>query len=206
MDLAWHAARFRFEWPEGAEPAWHRDLMLAHRVVGPVLAARQDRIPLWRFHRRAVRDATGHQFSFIFYADVATATEIMDALRTDALLATLQNKGIVTSIHFSDPRKSQQPAVADTADKQWSPAVQRTWPYFIMGASRMWLGLIEAAASGKDKDLSMNYNGLDALYRQADAEVTAAWRREGRHALLHHLNALFGYEPLEVWEMNLMRF
>ena len=139
MDLAWHAARFRFEWPEGAEPAWHRDLMLAHRVVGPVLAARQDRIPLWRFHRRAVRDATGHQFSFVFYADVATATEIMDALRTDALLATLQNKGIVTSIHFSDPRKSQQPAVADTADKQWSPAVQRTWPYFIMGASRMWL-------------------------------------------------------------------
>ena len=35
-----------------------------------------------------------------------------------------------------------------------------------------------------------------AFYKKVEESVTEAWKREGRHAYLHHLNAIFGYEPL----------
>lgn len=205
-ETGWHSARFRFDWPEGAEPAWHRDLLLAHRVAAPVIERRKARIPLWRFHRRAVRDDGGHQFSILFYTDAATASEVMAALAADPLLTALQRKKIVNRVRYSAPFASRQPAVGDASDRQWSPAVQRTWPHFIMGASRMWLGLIEEAAGRDPGPVPEDPEALEDFYQQVEAEVTAAWRREGRHALLHHLNALFGYGPVEVWEMNLMRF
>jgi hypothetical protein len=36
--------------------------------------------------------------------------------------------------------------------------------------------------------------------------VSDLWQEEGRHAFLHHLNALFGYESLVVYEKKLMTF
>jgi len=202
-DVGWHTVRFRFAWPEGADPAWHRDLLVAHRVAAPALAAVQDRIRLWRFHRRAVRDGTGHQFSFLFYTDTATAAAVGRIIGENPVLKALEANGIVQRTIYSDPASGGRPEVAATSDRKWSEAVQRTWPHFIMGASRMWLGLIEEAAG---QSVPADPAAFDDFYREVESEVTAAWRKEGRHALLHHLNALFGYGPVEVWEMNLMRF
>ena len=33
-------------------------------------------------------------------------------------------------------------------------------------------------------------------YRKVDEKITEKWRNEGQHALLHHLSAVFGYEPM----------
>ncbi len=63
----WWYAKFRMDWPKDAEPLWHMDPLLAHRVIAPVLSRYSEEISLWRFHRRAAPDASGHQFSFIFY-------------------------------------------------------------------------------------------------------------------------------------------
>jgi hypothetical protein len=63
----WWYARYRLEWPQGAEPDWPVDLLLADRVIKPVLQSHRNEISYWRFHRRAIRDEAGHQFSFIFY-------------------------------------------------------------------------------------------------------------------------------------------
>lgn len=205
-EIGWHAVRFRFAWPEGADPAWHRDLLVAHRVAAPALAAVKDRIRLWRFHRRAVRDGAGHQFSFLFYADAGTAAVVMRAIGENPILKAIETAGSIERTIYSDPTAGAQPDVADTSDRNWSGAVQRTWPHFIMGASRMWLGLIEEAAGRDGRSPPTDPAALEDFYRDVEAEVTAAWRKEGRHALLHHLNALFGYGPVEVWELNLMRF
>ena len=69
----WWFARFRMHWPAEEQVNWHLDLLIAHRIVAPALARYGDEIRLWRFHRRAVRDQAGHQFSFIFYASAQTA-------------------------------------------------------------------------------------------------------------------------------------
>ncbi len=36
--------------------------------------------------------------------------------------------------------------------------------------------------------------------------VDDMWRQEGRHAFLHHLNAVFGYQPLVIYEKKLLTF
>jgi hypothetical protein len=42
--------------------------------------------------------------------------------------------------------------------------------------------------------------------RGVDERVTTLWRDHGQHVYLHHLNALFGYQPLVIRETNLKRF
>jgi hypothetical protein len=198
--LGWRAVRFRMSWPENAQPAWQMDLLLAHRVIGPVLKKRQNEILVWRFHRRAGRDGGGHQFSFLFYSPTATAEVIMDEIRANSLLDDLQRQGAVEKTLFDDPQRSDQPNIEDTSDKNWSKAVQKAWPYYIMGVSQMWLTLIEAM----DQSLAVEAPGenladLQALYVKIDQKITATWENEGRHAFLHHLNALFGYSAMKLY-------
>lgn len=52
---SWWYVRFRLTWPEGEEPPWWPDLLLADRGVGPVPAAGQAAISLWRFHKSRSR-------------------------------------------------------------------------------------------------------------------------------------------------------
>ena len=71
----------------------------------------------------------------------------------------------------------------------------------------MWLNLVADIA---DKDLEddppASPEDIDTFYRQVDESVTELWRDKGRHAFLHHLNAIFGYEPLTYWEKRSMSF
>ena len=64
--INWWYVRFRLVWPDEEEPDWSLDALIAHQIVAPVLEQYDDQIQLWRFHRRAARDSSGHQFSFIF--------------------------------------------------------------------------------------------------------------------------------------------
>ncbi len=193
----WWYLRFRMEWPEGEPPAWHTDLMLADLVVRPVLERRQADIALWRFHRRAARDAAGHQFSFIFYASPATARSVFEDVSSSPALGLARAAGRVTAVLQDDPLHPSRPAPADTSDPAWSAALRSAWPDYLMGASRMWLALVSQHAAPPPASPA-SFEEMDAAYARADAAVTVVWRDEGRHAFLHHLNALFGYEPLQM--------
>ena len=89
---SWWAYRFRIDWPEKAPADMAVDLLLAHAVVKPHLEVFAPRLSYWRFHRRAARDATGHQFSLLFYADPATAGEFYAALESSPVLARLRDQ------------------------------------------------------------------------------------------------------------------
>lgn len=82
----WWAARFKIPWLTDQEPDGAVDLLLAHAVVEPVLRSYSDRLLRWRFHRRAAPDATGHQFSFLFYSDVSTAADIFREIEKSDVL------------------------------------------------------------------------------------------------------------------------
>jgi hypothetical protein len=192
---SWWYLRFRMEWPEGRPPMWHTDLLLADQVVRPVLERRGTDIALWRFHRRAARDGAGHQFSFIFYASPETARAVFTDIDASAALRLARASGRVAAVDADDPDHPSRPGRADTSDPAWSPALRDAWPYYLMGASRMWLDLVSQLAS-PPAEADAGFADWDAAYARADTAVTAVWQAEGRHAFLHHLNALFGYEPL----------
>lgn len=203
----WWSARFHIQWPQEEEPAWHMDLFIAHKIVAPVLLQYKDRIHFWRFHRRAARDEAGHQFSFIFYASAETAYQAFDMLRSNTLLTKMTYSGRIIEEVYDNPGRIAKPRIKDTSDPNWPSSVQKSWPYFIMGVSQMWLNLIaETVADLPTADSSLSLDEYEEFYKEVNATITSYWEISGRHAFLHHLNALFGYEPLIFYEKRMLRF
>ena len=203
----WWSARFRMYWPPEEEPFWHTDLLIAHQIVAPVILQYKDRIHLWRFHRRAARDGAGHQFSFIFYATAETAYQVYDTLRSDALLTEMAAAGKVIEAVYDNPDRIAKPRIQDTSDPNWPSLIQKSWPYYIKGVSQMWLSLIaETVADMPTAETHMSLDQYEALYKEVNATLLSLWENNGRHAYLHHLNALFGYKPLVFYEKRMLRF
>jgi hypothetical protein len=200
---AWWVYRFRINWPQAADPDTSVDLLLAHAVVKPSLDIFAERLAYWRFHRRAARDATGHQFSFLFYTDPATARELYASLQASPVLQAVRDQGLVTRIIMDNPQKPLRPGIETTSDAKWSPMLQRQWPAYIMGVSLLWLGLVDETVAALPPDQRNGANRL-AVYRAAEKQLNDIWFREGQHALLHHLSAVFGYRALLI--VNPIRF
>jgi hypothetical protein len=79
--------------------------------------------------------------------------------------------------------------------------MQRAWPYYIMGVSRLWLELIREYERAGHLPRSP-----EARYAAINQKIDRLWRDEGGHALLHHLSAMFGYQEIAVVQRELMRF
>ena len=203
----WWYARFRLRWPEEEPVNWHWDLLIAHKIIAPTLDQFKGDIRLWRFHRRAARDPAGHQFSFIFYASAQTAYQIFDALRANELLAEMKLTGVLIADFYDQPDKIGKPGIGDTSDPNWPPAIQKSWPYYIMGASQMWLNLInETVADMPPRSAALSLDENEQLYKKVDEIITSLWETNGQHAFLHHLNALFGYKPIIFYEKRMLTF
>ena len=56
------------------------------------------------------------------------------------------------------------------------------------------------------KTLSTAIDEIYGKHITINATVDALWRGNAQHAWLHHLNALFGYQPALIREQRLMRF
>ena len=194
-DSFWWKCRFKIVWPENREPDWAVDLLLAHAVISPVLSQYTTAIPYWRFHRRAARDRAGHQFTFLFYSNPEIASAVFAEINKRDVLMDSVNTNIVEKVIMDDPRHPQLPNIGDTSDPHWSSEVQKNWPSYIMGVSSMWLGMI-ADHLQNSSTASNNIGELLEEYRKVDAKITENWRNEGQHAFLHHLNAVFGYQPM----------
>ena len=186
--------RFRLNWPEDETPDWTLDTLLADLVCAPALADFSQYIQLWRFHRRAARDGAGRQFSFIFYTDEQSAQAINRYINTNPIVQELLVRGHLAQVRFE--QSSQRPNIEDTSDKGWAEVVQKSWPFFIMGVSETWLNLIEQVAIDLQLSISLDTASLLEGYRQVSQTVDEIWRLHGQHAFLHHLNAVFGYQPL----------
>ncbi|ABC32410.1 hypothetical protein HCH_05759 [Hahella chejuensis KCTC 2396] len=191
----WWRACFRMPFNDNGDPNWNMDLLLADQVVAPVLAQHAGALPLWRFHRRAAPDAAGHQFSLLFYTDPNTAGRVFKGLESSPIVAQLLQSGdlnqLVVKCGYRDPTSDLQA----TSDPNWEPHLQKTWPYFIMGVSAHWLALIQSF--GEDiPTQSDDTASLLERYGQIRQKVSGVWQGQGQHAYLHHLSALFGYEPM----------
>lgn len=195
LTMSWQSCRFAVHWPEKEPPAMHVDLFLARDIVKPVLESHGTRIPLWRFHRRAVRDAAGHRFSFIYYTDPRTKSVLVNDLQNSVLIKKAVSQNIVDSLSCHDVDYWAGNDIGATADPRWSEPVRDNWPHYIMGVSKLWLGLIDDLVKDGSKHGSLAET-LDH-YRQVDNTLTGIWHEQGEHAFLHHLDAIFGYRGFE---------
>jgi hypothetical protein len=216
---AWWKVSVRMVWPQEQDVAWHMDALLAQEVFAPLLKRYEPKLPLWRFHRRAARDGGGHRFTFHFYTDKASAARVLALVQSNELLDELKQANLVSKVSVSDIDKTTPGRLGANADPRWSVAVQQAWPYFIKGVSEMWLKLVQDyVAQARAADEAASEEGIangddmtalqkrEALYERAEQAVRAVWKNEGGHAMLHHLNALYGYEDIIVYERRITRF
>lgn len=197
-DRFWWQLRFKLTWPEGEVPEFSRHLLIAEQLLLPTIIEHQGQIPLWRFHRRAGRTPSGHQFSLIFYSDTITATQIREAIKSDPLTAWLTDNELIEKVRFERSNTEELDRLERASDPEWPMAIQRSWPYFIMGASQAWLLLVQELSAEHDLAGTVDYPSLLEHYRVVDKQLSTQWREYGQHAYLHHLNAVFGYQPVKV--------
>ena len=196
----WTYLRFRLARNDDGAVDSYLDAMIADQVLAGPIAREGHRIPLWRFHRRWPDDATGHQFSLILFAPSEVAQRLIEQVLADPLLDELQEDGHLTEIRVDHPDQRRGADMAATSDPSWPAAIQREWPKFIMGASRMWLGLVQSEAS-QHPELA-----LHARYQAVETALDRLWFKQANHAFFHHLSALFGYKPMRVIRRDIMTF
>lgn len=196
----WQQLCFHRALDEAREADFTSDLILADRVIKPLLRQESQQIMLWRFHRRAADDAAGHQFSFFYYSDHETASRLYASAQTHAEVAMLSRRGKLLKLSTSCRSTEHPEQLAALSDTNWDQAIQTSWPYFIMGVSAAWLQLIEELSLANET----GHEDLYQHYAQVEQQLIALWQEQGQHAYLHHLNAIFGYEPLFI--NNWMRF
>jgi hypothetical protein len=198
--LSWWRVKFRMEWPEGEDPDFSYHTLLADQAVRPVIEQYGSAMPLWRFHRRARRDGAGHQFSFIYYADDKTHESVKQSVTSDPMVQTLSDRGILLSIHHTRGRAQDNAMVSATSDPSWPGEIQRSWPYFIMGVSQGWLDLIREFREKQGPVPGGNIESTVDYYSRLNRQISDQWRKYGRHAYFHHLNGIFGYLPVYMYE------
>lgn len=200
----WWFACTEFTWLD-ADPSWGLDLYIADLVVRPVLEKHGDEMELWRVHRRARRDAAGHRFCFIYYATEAIAGSVAQSFLTEPALKALVDAQVVATVWTEDVAEPGRQGIAATSDPNWPGVIARTWPKYIMGVSEMWLGLIEemrVAEPPTDPRLTAQLEYYGALQDR----INRLWSQQGQHVFLHHLNAIFGYQPILIQEQRSYRF
>ena len=203
-DVWWRIAII-MRWDPEQTPDWYLDALLADQVYAPALSDAGSAISLWRFHRRAADDETGHRFSLLAYTNAVSADILYRQIREASVLQWLESDGRITSVSMSKVERPELPSVARSSDPAWPTEIQASWPWFIMGVSQTWLSLIREVAAEQPLAEPSPTMVVD-YYRGVDERVTALWRDYGQHVYLHHLNALFGYQLLIIQETNLKRF
>lgn len=196
----WSYVRFRFARDADDKVQSFLDPLVADQVLSEVIVKYRPDIRLWRFHRRWPRDATGHQFSLLLFTDAATARAIEALVKGHPVLARLTQEGLLREVVFQTTFDRQLATEAASSDPIWPADVQREWPKYIEGASRLWLGLVQAQAQRyADQPLLQRY-------RNVEDALTEIWFEEANHAFFHHLSALFGYKPVRVIMREIMTF
>ena len=195
----WWYVRFRMVWDKTSDQVnFSNNLIIAHQIINPVLNANKDQIKLWRFHRRVANDAAGHQFSFIFYAPVDTAYLIFDQVKKHPVSEQLIKHQIVQKIQTDSPLRPRRPNIEDTSDSHWTKSIQKSWPYYIMGVSILWLDLLNQETIKAQLDTNQPIESQMQQYQTIHNTMTEQWKSQAKHAYFHHINAIFAYEPIEV--------
>ncbi len=196
----WWYLRFRLAREDAQEVNSYLDMLIADRILAPLIVAERDEIVLWRFHRRWPNDATGHQFSLIVYTSVPVAQRLADNIGRSAVLSQLRDDGHLVQFRIDQPAEEVRFDIDATSDRAWPLPIQREWPHFIMGASHMWLALVQGAARDYP-DMA-----LYEKYQAVESDVDTLWFKHGNHAFFHHLSGLFGYRPIRVIRRDIMTF
>lgn len=191
--MNWYSFQFKFEFEQNTPPKWWLDILVIDTVVRDVMEKHKNDIGLWRFHRRADHDTSGHKLTLFCYTTEEVSIAIDEIARCHKSIVILKENSLL----FDYTTGNSGSSVEGTSDPRWSIEVKKAWPYYIMGISQLILDLIDRIKNQQDPlDDGAGIDVIKRYYASINNRVIAIWQNEGGHAFLHHLNAMFGYTPI----------
>ena len=193
----WHHNQFRMQWPENEPPKWWIDLFIVDTLIREVISNYRNEIRLWRFHRRAARDNSGHQLTLLCYTTQQCSVSIDNVIQESDEFGILRHHDLLKEYIPKDGGSN----IEDSSDENWPLEIQKSWPYFIVGVSEMLLELIDLIKRDTVESLRLPpsieaLTDIERLYLKVNERLNVLWRQQGSHAYFHHMNALFGYARL----------
>ena len=89
-------------------------------------------------------DAEGHEVT-IMDIDTYSFRRLPSSFNGTALFGNgidqeaMKRAGLIIKDSYDDTSQITKPNIGDTSDLNWSSPVKKSWPYFMMGVSQMWL-------------------------------------------------------------------
>ncbi len=203
----WFNFRFRFVWPEEERaPRLWIDVLVLDTLVRDVINKRRSSIRLWRVHRRAARteesgkpDQVGHQFSLMVFTSEAVANEIDSEVLGHSVKVGMDDCGLLCQYLMETDEREDVFQPSGTSATAWSSELQKSWPYYIHGASEMLLDLaVHCKAGEQAPGFDSGLDRVTDFYQRLHEQLCGVWQQEGHQAFLHQLNGLFGYVPVMV--------
>ena len=192
----WHRINFKIKWDGNPKNVrWFIDLLIIDLLIRPTIENFRPKLEVWRFHRRANNDSSGHQLSFIFYTTSTTTKNVFDYLTSNRLKIIVDNYLEVVRLDLMAGKDN----IEATSDDSWPIEIQRSWPYYIMGVCEMFIKLIKEVKENITNQVKEgNKEELEDYYKEIEKKVDEIWLKHGCHAFIHHLSAIIGYKPVIV--------
>lgn len=189
----WHAQKLVIGLPDGGKPDWWIDFMLIDTVIRDCMSATRGELRLWRIHRRAAADTSGHVLSFFYMSTGETHGDVSRQFAQHQVTTALIAAGLVLRHDVAELGGSLEA----TSDPNWPDPLRRAWPHFVSGVSATFLELIDQVRTSTQPSPSVeSTEELRSYYTDLMEQVDCIWREHGSHAFFHHVNAIFGYTPV----------
>lgn len=194
----WYGFNFRITRPENEEPRTWIDIFIIDKIIREVICKKKVDIQLWRIHRRWKNDGSGHEFTLDCFTKEQTANSIEKLIRESEPFKILQENSLLADDLNKVPNGKNIHDIADDESTiAWPEELKRSWPYYINGCCKMFLDLIELLRNSSHTDVEeKGISKLESFYTEINNRLIKVWQEHGSHAFFHHINAIFGYEPL----------
>ncbi|HEX9583709.1 MAG TPA: hypothetical protein VGB36_04310, partial [Gammaproteobacteria bacterium] len=106
------------------------------------------------------------RFSLLFYSDLDTAQTINNGVTRSPAARLLRENGLLLETGLADLSGDADAALEATSDPSWPDAIQRSWPWFIMGVSQSWLRLISEVRTARPLAGDPSAGELIAYYQR----------------------------------------
>ena len=206
-EMHWHEVRFMIKLdtdPYKNVPIHIDDSpihpFIANEILRPILESFEQDIFLWRFHRW-FKPPKLHWFRLKIYMDKDLRSKITEMVQPHPLYQDMKKMDLLEFDKNNDIScvSSDGPNVKDDRDPDRPEEIDEIWPYYICGVSRAWLKLIEISITKiKNKMPNGNFEDKLKLYQSVNKHIEKMWVEWGGHAMLHHLNAVFGYKHINI--------
>jgi hypothetical protein len=186
----WHFLNFKIKWDKKFPVNFFIDLMVIDLLINPAIETFKPKLTLWRLHRSATED--GHILRFIFYTTSEISEEIFKNIEANKFYTFIEENYLEDLV-----KQEGSQNIEGAGDGHWPPEINKSWPYYIMGVSDMFIKLIKRIKENiVDQVKENNKEELENYYKEIEKKIDEIWLKYGCHAFIHHLSAIIGYKPV----------